>query len=79
MTPRMLYFRPQEDITTFELAKVLEFMLIEFPYNFPSWATAGNARIPLIIESEKEWSLMRYLLHKYGIARHFHGVTPGEM
>ena len=78
MTPRLLYFRPQEDITIFEVAKVLEFLASEFPHNFPCFFGGGRTRLPFVIGGEDEWDLMQYMLRKYGIARHFHGVTPED-
>ena len=77
MTPTLLHFRPQEDITTFELALVVKFISSELPYQLSGFFSGGNARLPLVIGNTEEWDSMQRLLCEYGIARHFRGVTPG--
>jgi hypothetical protein len=79
MTPTLLHFRPQEDITVFELARVVDFLCTELPYQLSGFFSGGNARLPLVIGSTEEWDSMQRLLCEYGIARHFHGEKPEEL
>ena len=76
MIPTLLHFRPQKDITTFELARVVEFLSSELPYHLTSFFSGGNGRLPIVIGNAKEWDSMQSILHEYGIARHFHGERP---
>lgn len=71
---REIYFDPQEDITPYELARLLQFIFTECTFYAP------RKIFPIKVSTESDWAAMRAVLQEQypGAVRHLRGVGSRE-